>query len=82
MKKKILIIITVILIILVGIFIVKKINTEKYNYEIDKVEEYNYYISQENELYGIIDKEGKKSNRRKIYQHNITKSAKGFICML
>ena len=38
MKKKILIIITVILIILVGIFIVKKINTEKYNYEIDKVE--------------------------------------------
>ena len=60
MKKKILIIITVILIILVGIFIVKKINTEKYNYEIDKVEEYNYYISQENELYGIIDKEGKK----------------------
>ena len=60
MKKKILIAILIILIILVGIFIAKKINTQKYNYEIGSVEEYNYYIFQENELYGIIDKDGKK----------------------
>ena len=59
MKKKILIIIISLVIILIGIFILKKINGEKYNYEIDKVEEYNYYISQENDAYGIIDKEGK-----------------------
>ena len=41
MKKKILISILIILIILAGIFIAKKINTQKYNYEIASVEEYN-----------------------------------------
>ena len=60
MKKKILIAILIILIILAGIFIAQKINTQKYNYEIASVEEYNYYIYQENDLYGIIDKDGKK----------------------
>ena len=59
MKKKILIAILIILIILAGIFIAQKINTQKYNYEIASVEEYNYYIYQENDLYGIIDKDGK-----------------------
>ena len=60
MRKKILIAILIILIILAGIFIAQKINTQKYNYEIASVEEYNYYIYQENDLYGIIDKDGKK----------------------
>lgn len=60
MKKKILIAMLIILIILAGIFIAQKINTQKYSYEIASVEEYNYYIYQENDLYGIIDKDGKK----------------------
>lgn len=61
MKKKILIIIPIILIIiLLGTLIARKIKKEKYDYKIEQVEEYNYYIMQEDGLYGIIDKDGNK----------------------
>ena len=58
MKKKILLIIPIILII-IAIFVIKNINSKKYEYGISQVTEYNYYIYQDNDLYGIIDKDGK-----------------------
>ena len=58
MKKKILIIIAIILVVLIGIFVLRKIKDTKYEYKIDKVDEYNYYIYRENEQYGIIDQNG------------------------
>ena len=58
MKKKILAI-AIILIIIASIFIIKTINTKKYNYEIEKINEFNYYIYREDNVYGVIDKNGK-----------------------
>ena len=58
MKKKVLSILLIVIIIIGAILIVQKIKEKKYNYKIDEVKEYNYYISQENDKYGVIDKEG------------------------
>ena len=58
MKKKILAI-AIILIIIASIFIIKTINTKKYNYEIEKINEFNYYTYREDNVYGVIDKNGK-----------------------
>lgn len=59
MKKKILSIVIMLIIIIAGIFIWKNINQKKYDYKIEKVNTYNYYIYQENDQYGVIDKDGK-----------------------
>ena len=61
MNKKVLAIVIVVFIIC-GVFIGKKIISKKYDYEIEKVSEYNYYVYQENENFGIIDTDAKYSN--------------------
>ena len=60
MKKKILIVLLILVAIIAGIFIIKNINSRKYDYKIEEISEFNYYIYQENNQYGIIDKNGKK----------------------
>ena len=59
MKKKILIVLLILVAIIAGIFIIRNINSRKYDYKIEEISEFNYYIYQENDQYGIIDKEGK-----------------------
>ena len=59
MKKKILIVILILVAIIAGIFIIRNINSRKYDYKIEEISEFNYYIYQANNQYGIIDKEGK-----------------------
>ena len=59
MKKIILAICAIIIVALAIIFIRKTINN-KYNYEIEKIEQYQYFIFKENEKYGVIDKNAQK----------------------
>ena len=61
MKKKniaIIILILIIIGILAGMVIVKKVNKENREYKIEEISEYNYFVIKENNKYGVIDKEG------------------------
>ncbi len=57
--KKIIIPIIPIIIILISAIAFTNLNQNKYNYEIEKVNEYNYYISKQDDKYGVIEKDGK-----------------------
>lgn len=61
MKKKniaIIILILIIIGILAGIVIVKRVNKENREYKIEEISEYNYFVIKENNKYGVIDKQG------------------------
>ena len=60
MKKKYIvgIIIAIVLVIVLGIVIYKVIEENEKNYEIVKVNTYNYFVLKENELSGVIDRQG------------------------
>ena len=60
MKKKYIvgIIIAIVLVIVLGIVIYKVIEENGKNYEIVKVNTYNYFVLKENELSGVIDRQG------------------------
>ena len=58
MKKKniaIIILILIIIGILAGIVIVKRVNKENREYKIEEISEYNYFVIKENNKYGVID---------------------------
>ena len=57
--KKIIIIIVGILILLGGIILAKNQSEKKFNYELQEIKEYNYFVYKENELFGVINKDGK-----------------------
>lgn len=60
MKKKIIIsIILIAVVVIATYFIIKGISNGSREYEIEKVSEYNYFVLQENNKYGVIDKEAK-----------------------
>ena len=56
--KKIFIILMCIVAIICGLFFGFKLVEKKYNYEISKINEYNYFVFMENELFGVINKDG------------------------
>jgi hypothetical protein len=61
MKKKSMIIITIVILILialVSVFIYNKVIESGKNYEIEQVSQYNYFILKQDDLYGVIDKNG------------------------
>mgnify|MGYP004610737053 CR=1 FL=1 len=61
MKKKniaIIILILIIIGILAGIVIVKRVKKENREYKIEEISEYNYFVIKENNKYGVIDKQG------------------------
>ena len=57
--KKIFIILISILIIIGGIFFVKKQSEKNFDYKIEEIKQYNYFVYKENELFGVINKDGK-----------------------
>ena len=64
MKKKniLLIIISIIILILaatIGLAIIKKINKNKIDYQIESVTEYKYFVMKSNQKFGVIDETGK-----------------------
>ena len=63
MKKKNILILTIILIIIIaiaGYFIIQKIQQENRKYEIETISEYKYFVVKENNKYGVIDTQGNK----------------------
>lgn len=62
MKKKNIIIITILLIIIAiaGYFIAQKIQQDNRKYEIETISEYKYFVLKENDQYGVIDAKGNK----------------------
>lgn len=59
MKKKLVIFLIAIIILIIGaIFVIYKINENKVNYEISKIQDYKYFKYNENEKMGVIDKNG------------------------
>ena len=63
MKKKNIIILTILLIIIIaitGYFIAQKIQKENRKYEIETISEYKYFVVKENNQYGVIDTQGNK----------------------
>lgn len=63
MKKKNILILTIILIIIIaiaGYFIIQKIQKENRKYEIETISEYKYFVVKENNKYGVIDTQGNK----------------------
>lgn len=63
MNKKIKIVLCIIILIaiisLLTVFIINKVKEEGREYEIPEIKEYNYFVMQENDKYGVIDKNGK-----------------------
>lgn len=84
MKKKNIIILVAILVIIVGIvayFIVKEIEDEKRNYEIEIISQYNYFVVKEDNKYGVIDAQGNKIIETKYQDVKIPNPQKAvFIC--
>lgn len=63
MKKKNIVILTLIIIIIlaiIGYFIGQKIQKERRKYEIETISEYKYFVVKENNKYGVIDSKGNK----------------------
>ena len=63
MKKKNIILIIVSILILIAVISIiayNFINKDARKYEIEEVKEYNYFILKQNDLYGVIDREGNK----------------------
>ena len=58
MKKIILILIFIIIIIISGIFVIKNVKKDKFDYKIETISKYDYYIYKENEKSGVIDRNG------------------------
>ncbi|MBR2704150.1 MAG: WG repeat-containing protein [Clostridia bacterium] len=58
MRKKFLICIIPIVLIIGIIVIVMSNNKKKYQYEVEKLETINYFLFEENNKYGVIDREG------------------------
>ena len=61
MKKKYIVIISIIILIIIAVaafFIVKNMIDNKKAYEIAKIEEYNYFVLRQDDMYGVIDKQG------------------------
>lgn len=61
MKKRYIIIITIVILILVILgtaIIYKNIVEKSKNYEIEQVKQYNYFVLKQNDLYGVIDRKG------------------------
>ena len=56
--KKFVVPIIAIIIVIIGIFLIRNLNKNNKEYELAKITEYNYFISEENDLYGVIDKQG------------------------
>ena len=63
MKKKVLIIAVIFVLValaaLATVFIVKGIKNNSRSYEIEKVSEYNYFVLQDNNKFGVINKDAK-----------------------
>ena len=63
MKKKNIIIISILSIIIIAgaaYFTTQKIQKENRKYEIETISEYKYFVLKENEKYGVIDTKGNK----------------------
>ena len=56
--KKIIFAIIVLIILIVGVFVIQYVRNNKFDYEIETINEYNYYIYKDGEQYGVIDKNG------------------------
>ena len=84
MKKKSIIIITIISIIVIaiaGYFIAQKIQKENRKYEIETISEYKYFVLKENDKYGVIDAKGNKIIEAKYEDVKIPNPQKDvFIC--
>lgn len=84
MKKKNIIIITIILIIAIaiaGYFVAQKIQEENRKYEIETISEYKYFVLKENDKYGVIDTKGNKIIETKYDDVKIPNPQKDvFIC--
>lgn len=57
-KKYVILIIIIILVSIISYIAVNKIIKNNRKYEIAKIENYNYFLLKQNNLYGIIDKQG------------------------
>lgn len=84
MKKRYIIIIVIAILILVVIssFLAYHIIVENgKNYEIEQVKQYNYFILKQNDLYGVIDKQGNTVIEPKYKEVKIPNPEKGlFVC--
>ena len=84
MKKKSIIIITIISIIVIaiaGYFIAQEIQKENRKYEIETISEYKYFVLKENDKYGVIDTKGNKIIEAKYEDVKIPNPQKDvFIC--
>lgn len=59
MKKKSIIIIGILILVCIISFVsYKLVKKQNRKYEISEVKQYNYFLLKQNNLYGIIDKEG------------------------
>lgn len=56
-RKIIIAIILIIVILIVAFFIMKALKSQSREYTIEKVENYDYFVLQENDQYGVIDKD-------------------------
>lgn len=59
-KRNVIIIIIAVLIVIaiLGIVIYKNVREDNKEYQIEKVKQYNYFILKQNDLYGVIDRQG------------------------
>ena len=84
MKKKNIIILTILLILVIataGYFISKKIKKESKKYEIETISEYKYFVVKENNQYGVIDAQGNKIIEAKYENIKIPNPEKAvFVC--
>ena len=84
MKKKNIIILTIILIVIIaisGYFIAQKIQNENRKYEIETISEYKYFVVKENNQYGVIDTQGNKIIETKYENVKIPNPEKAvFVC--
>ena len=58
MKKKLIVFVLIVLIIIAVVFIIRKINDSKFNYEISKVNSFEYVKFYEKGKYGVLNKDG------------------------
>lgn len=83
MSKKIKwIIISIIIAIIAAIAVITIINEVQLNYTVENISEYNYFLLEENEKYGVIDKNGKVIIEAKYEAVQIPNQSKGvFVCV-
>lgn len=84
MKKRYIIIIAIIILILIAIasvVIFNVVEEKSKDYEIEEIKQYNYFILKQNDLYGVIDKNGNTIIEPKYSEIKIPNPEKGvFVC--